>query len=82
MPGDEIYEQWRKARADVQVPGGFADRVMVAVESRDRDARETVLRGLPVAIGRSRLARVAICSIAGAACLARIGCLVSTFVVF
>lgn len=82
MPGDEIYERWREARADAQVPGGFADRVMVAVESRERDARETALRGLLAAIARSRLARVAICSIAGAACLVRIGCLVSPFVVF
>ena len=82
MPGDEIYERWRKARADVQVPDGFADRVVVAVELRDRDARETVLRGLLVAIAASRLVRLAIFSIAGAACLARIGCLVSTFAVF
>lgn len=82
MPGNEIYEQWRKARADVQSPSGFADRVMVAVETRDRDTRETVVSGLLVAITRSKLGRAAIFSIAATACLVRIGCLVSTFVVF
>lgn len=82
MPGDENYEQWRKARAWGEVPGGFADRVMAAVASREREVRESALRGMLIAIARSRLARVAICSVAGAACLMRIGCLVSTFIVF
>jgi len=82
MSADEIYERWRKARGGGQVPDDFADRVMAAVELQQRHARETVLRGLLVAIARSRLARVGICSVAGALCLVRIGCVVSTFVVF
>jgi len=82
MPGDENYEQWRKARAKVEVPGGFADRVMAAVESREREVRESVACGLLISIVRSRLSRAAICSVAAAACLLRIGCLISTFIVF
>ncbi len=82
MPVDDIYERWREARADVEVPNGFADRVMIAVETSEEDARDAATRGVLALLLASRLARVAVYSIAGGACLMRIGCVVSTFIAF
>jgi hypothetical protein len=60
-PHDDPYETWKRRRADVPVPGGFADRVLA--ELRRRQRRDLL---------RSRVARVALCSLAGAVCLCRI----------
>ena len=82
MAVDDVYERWREARAEVKAPDGFADRVMVAVEASEEDARDASRRGVLALLVASRLARGAVYSIAGGACLVRIGCVVSTFIVF
>jgi hypothetical protein len=73
MSHDDLYESWKRARAATAVPAGFADRVMAALkDSEGRKARPVSLRELLFALLTSRPGRVAVCSLAGAACLFRI----------
>jgi hypothetical protein len=58
---DDSYEAWKRHRADVPVPEDFADRVQAAVRRRQRWS-----------LLRSRAARVALCSLAGAVWLCRL----------
>lgn len=66
---DEMYEDWKKRRAETKVPEGFAGRVMEQVVERETERRTIavwfVARALP------RLGRIAICLLAALAGLVR-----------
>jgi len=67
MSDDKLYEQWKRRRAEADAPAGFADRVMTAIERQ-----RTWLASAMLAALSSRLSRIGICSLAAAACVARL----------
>jgi hypothetical protein len=71
---DELDDLWRH-RIDVEVPAGFADRVMDAVR------REPSRRRVLVLMLSSPAMRVAACILACLACLYRMGAVVAVFFV-
>jgi hypothetical protein len=73
MSDDKLYEQWKRRRAEGDAPAGLADRVMAAIESRETDQQQrTWLATMMLAALSSRLSRIGICSLAAAACVARL----------
>ena len=72
------YETWKRRRAEVPVPEGFADRLMVSLRQKQRPGRfAELLRG----VFRSPAFRVGVCSLACAAGLLRILQVVALFLV-
>ena len=70
------YESWKRRRAEVPVPDGFSDRVMVSLRRKQRPERfAELLRG----VFRSPAFRVGVCSLACAAGLLRILQVVALF---
>jgi len=73
MSDDKLYEQWKQRRAEADAPAGFADRIMAAIESRKTNERQrTWLATVMLAALSSRFSRIGICSLAAAACVARL----------
>lgn len=66
MPDRDLYEAWKRRRAEVAVPGDFADRVMTSLHRRGQFVR--MLRDL----FHSPAFRVGVCSLAGIAGLLRV----------
>lgn len=78
MPHPDPYESWKTRRAGLGPPADFADRVMAGLCRQHEKQRQDAARRprlLP------RLARLAVCSLACAACLFRILQLVAPFLV-
>jgi hypothetical protein len=71
---DELDDLWSH-RPDVQVPAGFADRVMDAVR------REPPRRRVLFLLLSSPAVRVAACILASLACVYRMGAVVAVFFV-
>ena len=81
MRNDDVYERWRHAQASVDVPDGFADRVMAAVEQHDRQRRGLAFRELVRLLVASRLGRIAVWSLACSVCALRIAAVLAVFLV-
>jgi hypothetical protein len=80
MSSDELYDAWRRRRAEPEVSADFADRVLAAVRDRqERGAQRSTLRGLVVAVLLSRAGKVGICSLALAAWVFRVLLLFDVF---
>ena len=82
MPHDDEYQLWKKARTAIRVPEGFTDRVMASIRRYEGERRTAVVAAYFGAILASRWGKIAVCSAAGAACLIRIGSLLSVFFVY
>lgn len=67
---DDLYNSWRRRRADVEPSADFTDRVMAAV--RQESPRSSALT-------LWSLARVAACVLACLACLYRMAAVVAVF---
>ena len=81
MEHDDHYEAWKRARADAAVPDGFADRVMAAVREHRQAGERSALVALVLAVVASRAGRVALWSLACAACAVRVGSVIALFLV-
>jgi hypothetical protein len=75
---DQGYEDWRRRRERSDVPAGFSDRVMAAVEAQEAGRRRAGL--LLAALLASRLSRIGLCSLAAATCVFRLWHVVAVFV--
>jgi hypothetical protein len=75
MRFDDPYQSWVRKHAQVPVPDGFADRVLERLYQR----RDHAWRALLLAALLSRPGKVALWSLAGAACLVRLASIVTLF---
>ena len=80
MGFEEKYEHWRRTRAQVEVPGAFADRVMASIHRTRQRTWWAAVYGVALAVGRSRIARAAAASLAVVVCLLRIGSTLAIFI--
>jgi len=64
MRSDEEYELWKEQRAKIEVPNGFAERVMASVRQTRRNARWFLLRKLIAVAWQSRIIRTGIYGLA------------------
>jgi hypothetical protein len=80
MKPEEQYQSWKKHRATVEVPDGFAEQVMASVHQTRRLTSYLLLQTLLATVGRSRFARASVCSVALGIWLVRIGVLLTIFV--
>ena len=80
MGWEEPYESWKRQRAQVPPPGDFADRVMTSIHRTRREAWRLLLYRLAAAARRSWVLRAAVCSLALAVWMARIGIILAIFV--
>jgi len=91
MPHPDPYESWKQRRAALGGPDDLADRVMVALCRQHAEQRQGFVHRLRLLFSDvpslalracvSPVGRLAICSLAGAACLFRILQLVAPFLV-
>jgi hypothetical protein len=73
MSHDEVYHDWKSRRRQVEVPFGFADRVMSQVEAYEAKKKQrSLLEKMLLAMLSSRSGRIAISSLAAAACVGRL----------
>lgn len=74
MKPDDAYELWKSSRAAIEPPAGFEDRVMAAIEpfAAAQHRRRRGVQAFVLAVVASRLGRLAIWSLACAACAARV----------
>ena len=72
MTPDNDLDAWRQARRVADVPVGFADRVMAAVEQSQERVRLGLLRRLLLSTLARRVARTTLCLIATAVCISRV----------
>ena len=80
MGFEEKYEHWRRTRAQVEVPGAFADRVMASIHRNKRQIWVSWLHKSKVAVVRSRTFRVIAATLALAVCAFRIGGMLAVFI--
>jgi hypothetical protein len=72
MTPDNDLESWRQARRVADVPVGFADRVMAAVEQSQERIRLGLLRRLLLSTLVRRVAKTTACVVATAVCISRV----------
>jgi len=72
---DELYNRWRRRRADVEPPAGFPDRVMDAIRREPPLPR----KGFFFALLASAPLRAAACALACLVCLYRLASVVAVF---
>lgn len=80
MGWEEPYESWKRQRAGVSPPGDFADRVMASIHGTRRQVWWLMFYRLTAAAGRSWVLRAAVCSLALAVWMTRIGIVLAIFV--
>ena len=80
MDYQEQYERWKQTRAQADVPGDFADRVMASIHRTRQRTWWAAVYGVALAVGRSRIARAAAASLAVVVCLLRIGSTLAIFI--
>jgi hypothetical protein len=80
MGHDEQYDLWRRRRAQIEVPGDFADRVMASVRRQRQFALRFLLLRLAANAARSRILRVGAFALGVAVSLAQIGSILAIFV--
>ena len=80
MSQDNRYELWKRSRADTNVPGGFADRVMGVIHDAGNSSRQRLLERFLLAVLATRMGRAAVCVSASALFIVRIAHLFSLFV--
>lgn len=67
MPDHDLYEAWKRQRAEVPVPDEFADRVMASLHHREHRLARVLHRLLG-----SPAFRIGVCSLACTAGLLRV----------
>lgn len=80
MNPDQDYEEWKRCRERVDVPPGFSERVMGAVEGYEAGRRRSLAGRLLAALLASRLSKIGLCSLAAATCAFRLWHVVAIFV--
>ena len=75
MQDTDPYEAWKRRRADIAVPGDFADRVMAALRHREEGPAPRLAR----AFHRSLSLRLGVCSLACVVGLLRVLQVVALF---
>lgn len=71
MPHRDLYEAWKRRRAEASVPDDFADRIMATVRLGEQKPGQRLARMLHNLL-RSSTFRVGVCSLACVAGLLRI----------
>ena len=74
----EIYDNWRKKRAQTQVPDGFSDRVMEQIVVRETERR--TLASWLMLVALPRLGQTAVCILAALVGLARMSHVMSALI--
>lgn len=80
MGFEEQYENWKRTRAQVEVPGDFAVRVMASVHRTRRRIWVSLLRRAAVAVAQSRIMRAVATALALTVCILRIGGILTIFI--
>ncbi len=80
MGHEEPYDSWKRQRAKVAAPDDFADRVMASIHGARQRAWWLLLHRIAVAAARSKFLRAALCSLALAVWMARIGIILVIFI--
>lgn len=78
MPDHDLYEAWKRRRAEIPAPDDFADRVMASIHLRGQPPARRLARMLRGLLG-SRAFRFGVCSLACAAGLLRVLQVVALF---
>jgi hypothetical protein len=76
----ETYDSWKRRRGQAEAPSDFANKVMTAVLSAEKDRRRSLLTGVLLTLLSSRVGKVGICSLAGLTCAFRLLHLVALFI--
>ena len=79
MPADGVFQSWIKTKRNTKPPCDLTDRIMIAIQERPHRSRSSALRDRMISLAVSRKGRVAVCFLAGAACLFRLRQVVSVF---
>jgi hypothetical protein len=82
MRPDDVYESWKRRRAEVDVPPGFANRVMRSLSERGATDGDLGLQGWIAGWLASPVGKVGICALAGLAFLLRVGSVIALFLEF
>jgi hypothetical protein len=77
MDADDRYQAWKQRRAAAEVPEGFADRVMQTVRGVQGRQQRHAPAGVLGLLFSSRLSKVAVCTLAVAACVVRVAAVVA-----
>lgn len=64
MKPEQQYESWKRQRANIEVPDGFAEQVMASVHQTRRVTAYLLMQSLLASAGRSKFARAGVCSVA------------------
>ena len=72
MTPNNDYESWRQLRRSTDVPSGFADGVMAAIEQSQQRVRMGILRRLILSTFARRAAKATVCIVAAVVCVARV----------
>ncbi len=72
MDPEDLYRAWKQSRRRTEAPAGFADRVLASIQAQDETAQPAPVTSL-ASPWRFALwpAQVAVCTLAGLACLFR-----------
>ena len=73
------YDRWKRARAHVPVPEGFAERVMRGIETEAAAREDARLLAWLTALAASRRGRLSLGALAGAAFVWRVGGVLALF---
>ena len=82
MRPDDVYESWKRRRAEVEVPACFTDRVMRSITEQATAAGDLGWQGWIARWLASPVGRVGICALGGLAFLLRVGSLIALFLEF
>lgn len=80
MKPEELYESWKRSRANIEPPADFADRVMTSIHQTRRLAVYLTLQSLTTTLLRSRVAQTSVCSVAIGIWLVRVCALLTILI--
>ena len=80
MDYEKQYESWKKRRAEVEVPAGFADRVITSIHQTRSQFWLMLFQRMGAIAARSKIFKAAIYSLALAIWLIRLVALFAIFI--
>jgi hypothetical protein len=81
MKPDDRFEAWKRRRAAVEVPAGFADRILLAVAAQDKNVRSrAAFRSRLAVLLFSQPGKIGLGTLAGLVCLLRVLHVVAVFI--
>jgi hypothetical protein len=80
MDPEELYHAWKQRRRRTEAPAGFADRVLASIQAGSRSEETAAPPAASLWRFASWTARVAVCTLAGVACLFRMGSFIALFI--